>query len=430
MKPSKYALFLVAIVAGLGLLPLPFEIWSWIAAVAVGTLLADLAAYFLFKPDIEIDREVRSSTAIHRKNTIRLNILNKSKYRLILKVFDDCPVSFNADSSHQFTSIDAGFELAYDYAVTPVERGNFSLASTTLVIRSLLHLWELKQVKSVSSSVNVYPDFAAISRFLELTAVEQTAQVGVKLVARRGSGLEFEQLREYRLGDPINHLDWKATAKHQKLISREFQDERDQLICVLVDSGMTMRMKDGDLTSFDHALNALILLSYVALNQGDTIAVQFFGYANKWLSPVKGPKSINAILNNVFDVECGPIPVDYVEAAEVFLARQRKRALVILITNARENEPDVKLALKLLSSRHVTAFVNLRDSLIDELPHRGIHSYEDALLLTERARFLAGRQKLKTHIARSCHATVDCTPQELLVQTLNIYRQIKRSGAL
>ena len=430
MKPTTNALYLVACIAVIGLLPIPLDFWYWFASAGAALLIADLAMSVLGRPDIEVARVLQSSTAIHRRNVIRLNILNGSKRRLSLKIFDGCPVAFNDEASHQNHRIEPGFELTYEYAVTPVERGNFRFESTTLIVRSLLHMWEFKMIKPVTSSVNVYPDFAAISRYLELTARERTTQVGIKLVARRGTGLEFEQLREYRLGDPINQLDWNATAKHQKLISREYQDERDQLVCILMDTGMTMRMKEGDLNSLDHALNALILLSYVALNQGDAIAVQFFGSSNKWIAPVKGPKSINAILNSVFDVQSGPVPVDYVEAAESLLTKQRKRAMVMLVTNARQNETDISRALKLLSSHHITAFVNLRDSLIDELPQRDIQTYEDALLLTERSRFLEDRRQLRVNVARSCHATIDCRPQDLLVQLLNVYRQIKGSRVL
>ena len=347
-----------------------------------------------------------------------------------MKVIDTCPAELNPAESNQFIQISGGHELSYEYNVRPIKRGSFEFESTTLIVRSILHFWEFKITRPIRSRVNVYPDFVAISGYLELAAKQHTAQLGMKLVARRGSGLEFEQLREYRLGDPLNHLDWKATARHQKLISREFQDERDQMICVLIDTGMTMRMNDGELTSFDHALNALILLGYVALHQGDSIAVQFFGHANRWLAPVRGANSINTLLNSVFDVQSGPEPSDYVMAAESFLTHQRKRSLVMLVTNSRERESEIPVALRLLSKRHLTLFVNLRDSIIDELPSRTVEKYDDAILLAERSHFLQDRRMLFTHCARSCHLSIDCRPQDLIVRLLNAYWQIKRSGAL
>ena len=430
MKPSKYSLYLVGGVAGLGLLPLSPEVWIWFSSICAAFVAADLLLYWFQRPDVSIERIIQSNLAIYRNSVIRLNVLNRTRRQLIMKVIDTCPAEFNPVEPDRFFPVNRGSELAYEYNIRPVARGSFNLESTTLIVRSILHLWEFKITRPLLSHVNVYPDFVAISRYLELAAKQNTSQLGMKLVARRGSGLEFEQLREYRLGDPLNHLDWKATARHQKLISREFQDERDQLICVLLDTGMTMRMTDGELTSFDHALNALILLGYVTLHQGDSIAVQFFGDTNRWLPPVKGATSINKLLNSVFDVQSGPAASDYVAAAESFLIHQRKRSLVMLITDSRERETEIPSALRLLSNQHLTLFVNLRDSVIDEIPSRKIENFDDAILLSERAHFLQDRGRLFTQCAKACHMTIDCRPQELIIRLLNAYWQIKRSGAL
>jgi len=430
LKPSKYSLYLIGGIAGIGLLPNSTEVWIWLSSICAGIVVADLALYWLQRPAFSIDRIIQSNVAIHRASVIRLNILNQTQRQLLMKVIDACPSEFNPEMSDRFIRIDRDCELSYDYNVKPMERGSFNFNSTTVIVRSLLGFWEFKLSLPVHSKVNVYPDFVAISGYLELAAKQHKAQVGMKLVARRGSGLEFEQLREYRDGDPLNHLDWNATARHQKLISREFQDERDQLICVLIDSGMTMRMNDGDLSSFDHALNALILLGYVALRQGDSIAVQFFGHTNRWIAPVKGATNINTLLNSVFDVQSGSEPSDYVAAAESFLTRQRKRSLVVFVTNSRETETEIPLALRLLSKRHLTLLVNLRDSVIDEIPRRTVETYEDAILLAELSHFLSDRRRLLTRCARSCHLSLDCRPQDLIVRLMNAYWQIKRSGAL
>ncbi|MCY4096432.1 MAG: DUF58 domain-containing protein, partial [Gammaproteobacteria bacterium] len=242
MKPSKYTLYLIGAIAVLGLFPFTLDVWIWLSSICAAILAADLVLHWLHRPHISIERTIQSNLAIHRNAVIRLNILNRTQRQIVVKVIDACPSEFNPEIPDQFVGVNRGHTLFYDYSVKPGKRGRFSFDSTTLIIRSLLHFWEFKKSYPVSSEVNVYPDFVAISGYLELAAKQHIAQLGMKLVARRGSGLEFEQLREYRLGDPLNHLDWKATARHQKLISREFQDERDQLICVLLDTGMTMRM--------------------------------------------------------------------------------------------------------------------------------------------------------------------------------------------
>lgn len=120
------------------------------------------------------------------------------------------------------------------------------------------------------------PDFARLYG-AELMAVDHWLnQIGVRGGQRRGLGLEFHQLREFRDGDTLRQIDWKATARKRTPIAREYQDERDQQILFLLDCGRRMRSQDGDLSHFDHALNASLLLAYVALRQGDAVGAMTF----------------------------------------------------------------------------------------------------------------------------------------------------------
>ena len=97
--------------------------------------------------------------------------------------------------------------------------------------------------------------------------------VGAHLRRRRGEGTEFQQLREYRLGDSLRQIDWKATQRARKLISRDYQDERNQQVMLLVDTGRRMLARDDGLSHFDHVLNAALLVAYIALRQGDVVGL-------------------------------------------------------------------------------------------------------------------------------------------------------------
>lgn len=428
MKPSVHLLYLLGLTALIGIATI--EVWIWVLGSVFAVAIADLILYRLNVPELSVERMVTSQLAIHRQNTIRVKIHNQSAVPWRIKVFDDCPAEFHSDASVEYVQLGAQHEMLHEYNIRPIERGRFLISTTTLVVRSLLQLWEFKRTYSVDSEIKVYPDFATITRYLELSAVQNTIQTGIKLVARRGAGLEFEQLRDYRFGDAINQVDWNSTAKHQKLISREFQDERDQMICVLLDSGMTMQMRDDELTSFDHALNALILLSYVALRQGDSILVQFFGHSKKTIAPLKGVTSINTLLNAIFEERSGPVSTDYIEAAETLLEKQRRRSLVLFITNTRGKAADLPDALKLLSARHLTILVNLRDRTLDRIANQSVSTLDEALMTSESAYFMQDRKQIRSHCAQVCHDTVDCTPTQLLVHLINAYFRVKRSGAL
>src|SRR5690606_11199118 len=154
-----------------------------------------------------------------------------------------------------------------EYTLRPLQRGPLQLGQCYLRVKSPLGLWNISYQSGNGDDIKVYPDFSAITGYTILATENHTSQIGIRKAQRRGTGMEFQQLREYRLGDSLRQLDWKATSRRQQLISREYQDERDQHIVLLLDSGQRMRTQDDELSHFDHALNALLLVSFIALRQ-------------------------------------------------------------------------------------------------------------------------------------------------------------------
>ena len=112
-------------VAILALFPLLSEFWIWLSSICAAILVADLALYLIKRADISIERIIQSNLAIHRSAVIRLNILNQTQRQLVFKVIDTCPAELNPEVSDQFTKLNGGHELHYEYKVCPVKRGSF-----------------------------------------------------------------------------------------------------------------------------------------------------------------------------------------------------------------------------------------------------------------------------------------------------------------
>ncbi len=123
----------------------------------------------------------------------------------------------------------------------------------------------------------------------------------------------------------------------------------------MLDCGHRMMAKDDDLSHFDHTLNALLLLSYVALRQGDAVGLMTFsGEDQRWFSPRKGQHNVQNILNTVYDLQPSTSSPDYSKAATDLLIRHKKRALVIILTNTRDEDSDDLLpAINILKKRHL-----------------------------------------------------------------------------
>ena len=192
--------------------------------------------------------------------------------------------------------------------------------------------------------------------------------------------MSFTSYVEYRRGDSLRQIDWRATSRLRKLISREYQEERDQQIIFLLDCGRRMRTKDGALSHFDHTLNAVLLLSYVALKQGDAVGFMAFGGPQRWLKPVKGAHQVNTLLNQVYDLHPTNRASDYIKAAQDLAVLHKKRALVVLASNLRDDDiSELDPAVSLLSRHHLLLMANLREALLDETVQAEVEDFKQAL---------------------------------------------------
>jgi len=243
--------------------------------------------------------------------------------------------------------------------------------------------------------------------------------------------MEFHQLREYRQGDPQRAIDWKATSRTGKLISREYEDEKDQRVLLVIDCGRRMSAKDDELSHFDHALNAALLLAHVALRQGDAVGVMTMGGAYRFAAPRKSVAALNTILNYVYDIEPTASMPDYLLAARDVMLRQHRRALVILLTNLRDEDDDTLLpALRLLRARHLVVLASLREAIIGRALSARVDSFDRAVTHAAAADYLALRERSFRRIGAAGAICLDVEPDKLPISLVNRYLELKRVGRL
>jgi uncharacterized protein (DUF58 family) len=335
-------------------------------------------------------------------------------------------------------TLSAGRRLESAYSVTPTRRGQISFAPADVRIRSRWGLCELLDRLGTTDVRRVYPDFAQVARYAWLAGDRRLQEIGVKTYQQRGQGTDFKQLSEYRVGNAVRHLDWRATLRLGKPIVREFQDERDQCVMLLVDCGRRMRADDrGErigATHFDQVLNAVMLLTYVALKQGDAVGAMTFGTPpgeQRSVAPRKGVQTLNALMGHLYDVQPTLTHSDYVAAAQELLRRQRKRALVIVITNFRdEDSTELGQALRLLRSRHLVLVASLRERIVGELMAQPLNSGDAAIDVASAHLYEQSRRDAFHRLAARGGLVVDAEPERLGVELVNRYHALKRAGTI
>jgi len=200
----------------------------------------------------------------------------------------------------------------------------------------------------------------------------------------------------------------------------------------MLDCGRQMRSQDGELSHFDHALNACLLLSHVALRQGDAVGLSTFAVAQpRFLAPIKGASQLKVLLNAVYDLDSSQRPADYSTATNQLLARQKRLALIVLLTNLRdEDTEDLLASVKRLSLQHQVLVVSLREEALDRLRNAPVQTLPEALAYCGTVDYLNARAELHERLNAHAVQVLDVRPDELSIRLVNRYLEWKRAGVI
>lgn len=385
-----------------------------------------------------LTRRLPSAFAIGVKKEIAVSIGLTGEGTWHGAVYDHAAASLATEGFPLGVSLAAGTVTDVGYAVVPTLRGDVTFDPAEVRLRSRMGLCELQEQLGERESRRVFPDFAQVARYAWLAGDRRLQEIGIKTYQRRGEGTDFKQLSEYRIGDPLRHIDWRATLRQGKPIVREFQDERDQCVMLLIDCGRRMRAHDVDsavgTTHFDQVMNAVMLLTYVALQRGDAVGAMTFGTPpgeERSVPARKGTHALQGMMAELFGVQPTLTHSDYVQAAQQLLRRQRRRSLVVLITNFRdEDTSELGHALRLLRSRHLVLVASLREQIISELMMQPMVGAESAVEVASAQLYEQARRDAFNRLADSNALMVDAEPAQLGIALVNRYHAVKRAGKI
>ena len=397
------------------------SVWLWGGVIAAGCIVVD-GLIGLLQPLPRVERKLPGRFALGIEQLVSITLHNSGSMGLRVQCYDGLPGDAVSGEMPWTGRISGKRHIAVKYPVTITERGMKYFEPAHLRVFSPIGLWTRKCRSGEEQTTRVYPNYEPVLRYALLAMANQAEQMGIVKKNRTGMSREFHQLRDYHLGDQLSKIDWKATSKRLSLISRDYQEQRDQTVILAVDCGRRMRALDGGVPQFDHCLNAMLLLAYTALRQGDHVGIIGIGGSDRWLAPVKGVQSMTTILNHLYDYETSPSPSDFGEAAERLLTRQRRRALVVMLSNIRgEDGHQLIEPLKMIRSRHVTILANLREESVTKRLANPAASLDDALEVGSTAIYLEERARVLIELQQNGIFTVDSISKELPIALANAY---------
>jgi uncharacterized protein (DUF58 family) len=409
----------------------------WLGALY--TLLLSLAALLEARalrgalPDVA--RKVDARLLAGVENTVAIRLHNQAARRVRVEVRDDAPSSFAIDEAAPELTAElaphARAELRY--AVTPRERGRFEFGAIHLRLCGRFGLGAAIASVEARQPVRVYPNLRAPRRYELAARLNALRSVGVRSVRAPGGGGEFEQLREYVAGDSYRDLDWKATAKRRRPVTRVHGQEQSQPVIIALDAGHMMAAAASGRTKLDHALDAALLLAYVALRNGDKVGLVVFAHeVLEFVPPRAGQAQYARILELSSAVRAQPTYVDFRRMAEFVRARLPRRALLVLFSDLLDESAAAPLAAcaRVLRERHLPLCVSMNDPLTEQTALAGATDAQAAFHRAAAVAILEDRAALKLGLQRSGVGLLEASAAELAVATVNRYLQIKARHAL
>jgi uncharacterized protein (DUF58 family) len=399
-----------------------------------GTLILTLLwdAYSIKKiPPLEASRHSCGVLSVNRWSPVHLSLTHRFTAPTAVQIFDGIGDGLESDQQPCTAQLIPQKITHLSYQIKAFRRGAFNLERLFYRFQSPWMMWLKQGYVPVHNALKVYPDFSAISAFKLLAREQHSNLLGIKKRRRRGEGADFAQLREYRPGDALRSIHWKATALRQKLISKEYQDAKDQRLIILLDTGQRMRASEGSLTHFDAALNAALLIGFIALHQGDHFALQTFGPTERWVPLQKGTHKLQVVLNSLYDLDAQPEASDYLRAAELITRKELKRSLIVVLTNVRsEDHSDLMQAVTQLKKKHLVLVGDLQESQLRQAINTPIANLDDALLYTALQQFEREHESNLNKLKTQGVLTASVEPNQLAATLANYYLSVKRSGIL
>jgi uncharacterized protein (DUF58 family) len=413
-----------------------------VEGLATQVILIDALFVVLFLVDaltlpprksVRLAREGQTNLSLGTKNRFALVVENRSRRRIYVSLTESCPAELDVSGQPAAGWVGASQRVAFRYNIVPRKRGVFSLGPGYLRARSLFGLWQRQVVVRQDHPLKVFPDVKLLNAYALVARRNRIDLLGFRQMRGRGSDAEFDRLREYQPDDDFRRIDPFASARCRKLITREYEVTRNQNIFFMIDCSRAMASESGGLSNLDHALNSVLMMSYVSLEFGDNVGLMAFAEGIRAFLPISsGLRSKTTILHALYDLKLSEGEPDYELAFLTLQKRVRQRALVVLLTNVMDaaSFQSLRPQLRILLRRHLPLVLLMRDSDLFELADRYPQSLDEFYQTGAAAELATWREQLAGELQKQGSLVLDVQPSQSTPALINSYLKIKADQLL
>ncbi|MDR7129336.1 uncharacterized protein (DUF58 family) [Algoriphagus sp. 4150] len=428
---------------GLALIAVVFFLsyWFWVlypialflAAMLLVLFVVDFLLIFGKREGVLGKRELPEKFSNSDENEVEITLANRYSFPLRLFVLDEIPEQFQKRDFGYFASLASGETRISSYVLTPKQRGEYRFGSLHVVAYGPLGLVAKRYSFDDSQMVKVYPSFLQMRRYEFLAFNALKREHGLKKLRRFGQSREFEQIKPYVTGDDLRNLNWKAAAKSGKLMTNHYQEEKSQPVYSIIDLGRVMKMPFEGLSLLDYAINSSLVFSNIALKNGDKAGLATF---SNQIGPAceanHRPTQLLSVMELLYNIKTGFPESDFGKLYSWARKKLGQKCLLMIYTNF-EHAGAMRRQLpflKALAKHHLVLVVIFENHLLEEFSVQPADTLSGIVEKTIAAKFIYDKRLIAKELNRHGIQTILCAPQELSMQTINKYMEIKAKGLI
>ncbi|WP_298479367.1 DUF58 domain-containing protein [uncultured Maribacter sp.] len=396
-------------------------------------VLVDVFVLFGTKRGIEASRELPEKFSNGDENTIAVNLVNGYSLKMYCSVIDELPMQFQQRNFNKRVIISGGKKEQLNYKVRPVERGEYTFGLLHVYTSSKIGFAMRRFSFGESQMVKTYPSFLQLKKYDLISLNQSSLQFGIKKIRRIGNSFEFEQIKDYVQGDNIKDINWKATAKRNQLMVNQFQDEKSQQVYSIIDKGRVMKMPFENLSLLDYAINAALVISSVVVRKQDKAGI--FSFSKKpenFVVAERRNAQMNLIQESLYNVTTDYSESDFGNLYGHIKRKITTRSLLLLYTNFGSLDAVHRQMnyLRAINKSHMLVVVFFKNTELESLKTQEAKNTQEIFDKTIAEKFSYDKKLIVAELNKFGIQTILTEPQNLTIDTINKYLEIKAKGVL
>jgi uncharacterized protein (DUF58 family) len=414
-----------------------FPSLMWVAKIALGALsvLTTAEGIMLFHPKMKIkaERLLNPKLSLGDANPVRLIVKSEYPLPIEVEIFDELPFQLQVRDFGITTKLEQEKPEEILYHVKPTERGIFNFGAINLIAKTQIGLLQRRIKVDASYNTSVYPSVMQMKKYELMMFSNLSMKNGVRKLRRIGHSYEFDQVKNYVRGDDFRSINWKATSRKNELMVNQYEDERSQPIYLILDKSRVMKMPFEEMTLLDYAINSTLVMSNIILQKGDRVGL--ISFSNTLDSKIKAEQrsgQLGKIMESLYRQKTEFLEADYDLMYEGVRRLTDGRSLLIFFTNfesmsaLKRNLP----TLRRLNKLHLLVVVFFQNTELTDYSNLPVTDLEDIYSQTLAQKFLVEKRRMVEELKKYGIQSVLTRPEDLSVNTVNKYMELKARGMI